>query len=291
MHRFLHRLCFDVVLAPARRWPIRSICARASKPAAPTSRSAMCSKAQARRQAAPSRPAPSPGQISSLPMSLLTAVASAAGLDFTPPAGVGEVRVVRPGGMRATLPAPSAAPADAPLRASIGVRRGDSVTLTFTAPGVMLSTRARALEDARRGPECAAGKHRLEPKYRRCRHRPRCGASGESMNQDKSIRAIALIALAAGAAGCASIDTGAIAQDALAAPGAAYAAAGRALAIAAAAARGHARRADRRRAANHAAAGGRSLMNRPAPIRSGARARAASSTTSAPRALATFSPS
>jgi flagellar L-ring protein FlgH len=51
------------------------------------------------------------------------------------------------------------------------------------------------------------------------------------MSQDKTVRAFALLALAAGAAGCASIDTGEIAQDALAAPGVAYAAAGRALAI------------------------------------------------------------
>jgi flagellar basal body P-ring formation protein FlgA len=93
-------------------------------------------------------PAPSPGQIANLPMSLLSAVASAAGLEFTAPAGVSEVRVVRPGGMRATLPTASAAPVSAAASATIGIRRGESVTLTFTAPGVRLSTRARALEDA-----------------------------------------------------------------------------------------------------------------------------------------------
>lgn len=44
------------------------------------------------------------------------------------------------------------------------------------------------------------------------------------------MRRLALLALAAGAAGCASVDTGELAQDALAAPGVAYAAAQRGLA-------------------------------------------------------------
>ena len=44
------------------------------------------------------------------------------------------------------------------------------------------------------------------------------------------MRRLALLALAAGAAGCASVNTGDLAQDALAAPGVAYAAAQRGLA-------------------------------------------------------------
>ncbi len=88
-------------------------------------------------------PAPPPGQIATLSMPLLAAAASAAGLDFTPPAGVGDVRVVRPGGMRATLPAASGGHSNS----DAAVRRGETVTLTFRAPGVMLATRARALED------------------------------------------------------------------------------------------------------------------------------------------------
>lgn len=44
------------------------------------------------------------------------------------------------------------------------------------------------------------------------------------------MRTLALLALAAGAAGCASVDTGAMAQDAIAAPGVAYDAARRAMA-------------------------------------------------------------
>jgi flagellar L-ring protein FlgH len=49
------------------------------------------------------------------------------------------------------------------------------------------------------------------------------------MITDTNMRSLALLALAAGVAGCASLDTGALAQDALAAPGAAYAAARRGL--------------------------------------------------------------
>lgn len=50
------------------------------------------------------------------------------------------------------------------------------------------------------------------------------------MSKQTCMRSIALIALAAGAAGCASVDTREIAQDAIAAPGAAYDAARRAMA-------------------------------------------------------------
>lgn len=50
------------------------------------------------------------------------------------------------------------------------------------------------------------------------------------MNADNPLRRLALLALAAGATGCASIDAGALTQDALAAPGQAYSAARRGLA-------------------------------------------------------------
>jgi len=50
------------------------------------------------------------------------------------------------------------------------------------------------------------------------------------MTKDTPMRTLALLALAATAAGCASVETGAVAQDALAAPGAAYDAARRSLA-------------------------------------------------------------
>lgn len=88
-------------------------------------------------------PAPPPGQISTISMAVIAAAASAAGLEFTPPAGVAQVQVVRPGGMRATLP-----PAGGGRSiADAAIRRGETVTLVYAAPGISLSMRARALED------------------------------------------------------------------------------------------------------------------------------------------------
>lgn len=88
-------------------------------------------------------PAPAPGQVGSLQVSMLSAAASAAGLDFTPPPGVNAVQVIRPGGARATLPAA----AGSRTIADAAVRRGDFVNLSYEMPGMSLSMRARALED------------------------------------------------------------------------------------------------------------------------------------------------
>jgi flagella basal body P-ring formation protein FlgA len=88
-------------------------------------------------------PSPPPGQIATISMPVIAAAASAAGLDFTPPPGVNAVQVVRPGGMRATLPAT----AGGRTLANADVRRGESVTLVYEAPGMSLSMRTRALED------------------------------------------------------------------------------------------------------------------------------------------------
>ncbi len=88
-------------------------------------------------------PAPAPGQVGSLQISMLAAAASAAGLDFTPPPGVRAVQVIRPGGARATLPVASGGQ----TIADAAVRRGDFVNLIYEAPGMSLSMRARALED------------------------------------------------------------------------------------------------------------------------------------------------
>jgi len=87
-------------------------------------------------------PSPPAGQMSSISMPVLAAAASAAGLDFTPPAGVNAVQVVRPGGARATIPASGGR-----SLADAAVRRGETVTLQYAAPGLSLSMRARALED------------------------------------------------------------------------------------------------------------------------------------------------
>lgn len=93
-------------------------------------------------------PSPPPGQLGSLSMPVLAAAASAAGLDFTPPPGVNTVQVIRPGGMRATLAPPSNASSGGRTVADAAIRRGESVTLVYSAPGMSLTMRTRALEDA-----------------------------------------------------------------------------------------------------------------------------------------------
>ncbi|MEZ5972781.1 MAG: hypothetical protein R3C31_13310, partial [Hyphomonadaceae bacterium] len=85
-------------------------------------------------------PAPQPGQVGSLQISMLVAAASAAGLDFTPPPGVRTVQMIRPGGARATIPATY----DGRTVADAAIRRGDMVSLVYEAPGLSLSMRARA---------------------------------------------------------------------------------------------------------------------------------------------------
>ncbi|MBX9746584.1 MAG: flagella basal body P-ring formation protein FlgA [Hyphomonadaceae bacterium] len=87
-------------------------------------------------------PAPPPGQLVNISMAVISAAASAAGLEFTPPAGVTHVQVIRPGGMRATLPPPGGQAVGEAV-----IRRGETVTLTYAAPGIALTLRARALED------------------------------------------------------------------------------------------------------------------------------------------------
>lgn len=88
-------------------------------------------------------PAPPPGQVGSLQMSVLAAAASAAGLDFTPPPGVLAVQMIRPGGARATIPATTGGR----TIADAAVRRGELVNLIYEMPGMSLNMRARALED------------------------------------------------------------------------------------------------------------------------------------------------
>ncbi len=88
-------------------------------------------------------PAPPAGQVSTISMPVLSAAASAAGLEFTPPAGVNFIQVVRPGGMRATL-----APTGGGSRViDAAIRRGETVTITYAAPGIAVTMRARAMQD------------------------------------------------------------------------------------------------------------------------------------------------
>lgn len=90
-------------------------------------------------------PAPRPGQMSTISVPVLAAAASAAGLEWTPPAGVMEVQVIRPGGARATVRAENAG--GGRQVADAAVRRGETVALVFLSPGIQLSTRARSLDD------------------------------------------------------------------------------------------------------------------------------------------------
>lgn len=93
-------------------------------------------------------PAPPPGQTSTISVALLSAAASAAGLSWAPPAGLSEVQVLRASGARATLPISGGASVDG---AAAVVHRGETISLVFEAPGIQLSTSARALEDGALG--------------------------------------------------------------------------------------------------------------------------------------------
>lgn len=97
-------------------------------------------------------PAPAPGQVATLSPAVLAAAASAAGLDWSAAQGMSAVPVTRAGphasGIRATLPAQSQTQlAGARSLPDAAVHRGETITLIYNVPGVMLSTRARALED------------------------------------------------------------------------------------------------------------------------------------------------
>lgn len=111
--------------------------------------------------ARPIAPAPAAGQIGALPMAVLTAAASAAGLDWTPPAGVDSVSVVHPAGARATVAPPGGPVASTAIGNNNGgnafytvsasnaaIHRGDAVTLTYQTAGVTLTMRTQAMQDA-----------------------------------------------------------------------------------------------------------------------------------------------
>jgi flagella basal body P-ring formation protein FlgA len=100
-------------------------------------------------------PAPAAGQVSTLPMAVIVAAASGAGLDFTPPAGVTDVQVVHPAGPRAFVQPADAqrttAQTQTPARAQAAngaIRRGQVITLSYQVGGLSLTTRVQAMEDA-----------------------------------------------------------------------------------------------------------------------------------------------
>jgi len=92
-------------------------------------------------------PAPPPGQIARLSPQFLSAAASSAGLSWSPPGDLREVQVVRPGGMRATVAPTSGGANSSSVNGDVAIRRGETVTLVFSAPGLQLISRARALQD------------------------------------------------------------------------------------------------------------------------------------------------
>jgi hypothetical protein len=89
-------------------------------------------------------PAPPAGQSTSFSPRFVAAAAAAAGLDWSAPEGLEEIRVSRSGARTAAGGRRSEAPAAL-------IRRGDAVSLVYAAPGLRLSTRGRALDDAALG--------------------------------------------------------------------------------------------------------------------------------------------
>jgi len=81
-------------------------------------------------------PAPRPGQSTTFSARFVAAAAAAAGLDWQAPEGVSEITVR---GVRASA---------RDVSAQAAIRRGDTVTLVYVAPGLQLTARGRALNDA-----------------------------------------------------------------------------------------------------------------------------------------------
>jgi len=88
--------------------------------------------------------APAPGESRAVPVSALVSAVRAAGLDWSAPAGLREIVVTRNGATRATA---GSVMRRAERTEGAAVRRGDTITLSYSAPGVQLTARARALED------------------------------------------------------------------------------------------------------------------------------------------------
>jgi flagella basal body P-ring formation protein FlgA len=97
--------------------------------------------------------APAPGGKMTFSARFLTAAAAAAGLEWSAPAGLETVAVTRTGPHTAS-PAPQIArvqsAAYTPTAPTV-IHRGDIVTLVYVAPGLQLTTRAKATSDAALG--------------------------------------------------------------------------------------------------------------------------------------------
>ncbi len=96
-------------------------------------------------------PAPTAGRTATFSPRFLQAAARAAGLDWTPPEGMTAVLVSGRGGANISsaryTPASNTASAYKPSSGDLAVRRGETVTLIYTTPGLRVTTRARAMTD------------------------------------------------------------------------------------------------------------------------------------------------
>jgi len=93
-------------------------------------------------------PAPTSGRTATFSPRFVQAAASAAGLDWTPPPGMTAILVTGRGGSAGAAARYQSASASASTpTGEIAVRRGDVITLVYVAPGLQLTTRARATAD------------------------------------------------------------------------------------------------------------------------------------------------
>jgi flagella basal body P-ring formation protein FlgA len=90
-------------------------------------------------------PAPAAGRTATLSPRFVQAAARAAGLAWTPPDGLAAITVAGRGAETAGV---ARFERTAASTGDIAVRRGEIVTLVYVAPGMQLTARARATEDA-----------------------------------------------------------------------------------------------------------------------------------------------
>lgn len=88
-------------------------------------------------------PAPGSGRSATFSARFVQAAARAAGLTWTPPAGVERITVLGRGAGAVAESTPIAG-----ASGDIAVRRGEIITLVYVAPGMQLTARARAAGDA-----------------------------------------------------------------------------------------------------------------------------------------------
>jgi flagella basal body P-ring formation protein FlgA len=94
--------------------------------------------------------APAPGGRMTFSARFLTAAAAAAGLEWTAPQGMETIAVTRSGNAPPQALARTQPAAYTPPAPTV-IHRGDIVTLVYVAPGLQLTTRAKATSDAALG--------------------------------------------------------------------------------------------------------------------------------------------